>query len=435
MKNNKKDMNAIIKALNDTFESYEENPNILFNNNSKLTYLRYKLIKEKLKIWKKSKKCIYPNCKNDSIKLSHTIPKSKILNTICENKHVYQPYFNAMAGKAEMKKVGINLASTFPGFCPKHENSFKALEDNIGIEHFNSFGLQIFRTICREIARKKAEIESLEMMKGQINNFRNNELKNNFLNNLPNNIKNNPSFKFQSLSSNHKDSKIEIINRLISDAKIDKNILYNKFYSAFDDSNKKQKHIELFGYSIDIDHQIPIVVAGIGNFYLQKKQNVMSILNILPYPSKTIILMVSEDKYKDHITAYINHFKQNPLSILTLIETWLVHGTDHWFIRPSIWDKLTKLRQRAILTNILDLSKNIGYYCDYSIFDNIRNTIIANFEKSEKYKSASKDFIKFINKEKKKLTNVSGSDKTDEYIFGNIGSLFKNENEIFIKPY
>mgnify|MGYP000941379709 FL=1 len=58
-----------------------------------------------------------------------------------------------------MTKVGIREASTFPGFCEKHELEFSCYENK---KTDKEALLQIFRTICREIAVKQKILEHIQ---------------------------------------------------------------------------------------------------------------------------------------------------------------------------------------------------------------------------------------------------------------------------------
>ena len=76
------------------------------------------------------KKCFFMNCKNDVIK-AHSIQNNKILNKISTNGKVLSvtPNISENKLKPDLKKVGRNKASTFTGFCNKHDtNLFKAIE-------------------------------------------------------------------------------------------------------------------------------------------------------------------------------------------------------------------------------------------------------------------------------------------------------------------
>ena len=50
-----------------------------------------------------------------------------------------------------MLSIGINEASTFPGYCLEHENLFSEFENIKDFKTGEHMGLQLYRTVCREI--------------------------------------------------------------------------------------------------------------------------------------------------------------------------------------------------------------------------------------------------------------------------------------------
>lgn len=60
------------------------------------------------------------------------------------------------------------------------------------------------------------------------------------------------------------------------------------------------------------------------------------IINVLPFDKETFIIISGLRNYKEHIKYYIRHF-EDPLNVTNMAETWMVHGSDHWFLKPNIW--------------------------------------------------------------------------------------------------
>lgn len=55
----------------------------------------------------------------------------------------------------DIERMGINTASSFPGFCSDHESIFHTFENTKEIHKDKDIRLQLFRTICRELQVKK----------------------------------------------------------------------------------------------------------------------------------------------------------------------------------------------------------------------------------------------------------------------------------------
>jgi hypothetical protein len=54
----------------------------------------------------------------------------------------------------------------------------------------------------------------------------------------------------------------------------------------------------------------------------------------------------------------------------------MVNGSDHWFLKPSIWNKIPAARQERILEDIMEVS-NIATPYALSLFDSLREEMIA----------------------------------------------------------
>jgi hypothetical protein len=107
----------------------------------------------------------------DQIIKAHSIQRSQSLEAIERKGHVYQVDFDALSktGKICYNLIGINKASTFYGFCKKHDNElFKDIDDKHLIPNNKQAMLYAYRAITKEIFTKqsailmlKAQIESL----------------------------------------------------------------------------------------------------------------------------------------------------------------------------------------------------------------------------------------------------------------------------------
>jgi hypothetical protein len=123
------------------------------------------------------KMCLHPKasdgeCKGNIVK-AHTIQRVG-LSKIAENGHVYWFRSDDNAFRPETKKtlimvphkIGIKGASTFTGFCAKHDNeTFRPIEIHTFKccqEHAFLLG---YRALCREIFAKKAVLEMQHLYK------------------------------------------------------------------------------------------------------------------------------------------------------------------------------------------------------------------------------------------------------------------------------
>jgi hypothetical protein len=117
------------------------------------------------------KMCLHPNAGRgvcDKVISAHSIQRSSVLDRIVDSSnHVlsfYPPSLDT-TGRLKIHSVGWREASTFTGFCAKHDNLvFRPLES----EEFTGTEQQTFlagyRALCRELFQKAASFRSAHVM-------------------------------------------------------------------------------------------------------------------------------------------------------------------------------------------------------------------------------------------------------------------------------
>ena len=118
-----------------------------------------------MNLLREEKQCMHPdqgNCSGNIIK-AHTISKSSALKPMAVDGHIYmfdhsdhRTFKSAYnLGYLEPVKVGINKATTFTGFCGKHDNdAFEKIDDpdmSVGLDEAM---LLSYRSLAREIYAK-----------------------------------------------------------------------------------------------------------------------------------------------------------------------------------------------------------------------------------------------------------------------------------------
>lgn len=151
---------AIDKAIDD----FKKNQDSIFSDEKETLSFKYKSLLSAQKEIERDRKCIVRNCNKKSIKKSHSIQKSGSLKIIAQNGHVLQPKFNIEKGEVELIQVGVNNASTFPGYCLEHENLFCGFETSKEFEWEEHLALQIYRTVCREIVACENQISKIKAL-------------------------------------------------------------------------------------------------------------------------------------------------------------------------------------------------------------------------------------------------------------------------------
>lgn len=106
----------------------------------------------------------------NEIVAAHSIQKSGQLKSIAEDGHIYRlsathSILKDTGGFPAPKKIGLNQASTFAGFCKYHDNNlFKAIDDTPLIPNHEQIALYAYRCVCREFFTKENAVRVLESL-------------------------------------------------------------------------------------------------------------------------------------------------------------------------------------------------------------------------------------------------------------------------------
>ncbi|RFB53686.1 hypothetical protein [Bacillus thuringiensis] len=399
----------------DIFDMLE---NKLFNDEiiDKVTMnkLKFQSINEFQKEKKKRKVCIIPGCKNKSIKRSHSIQKSGSLKIISSDSHLLQPSFEMTADEPNMimKKVGIQDASTFPGFCQNHEKLFAEFENKRDINSVDEAKLQAYRSICRELVHNQLELEWSNKNLVKYKSERNRQAKLMLEKYSKKALK-----KVNIECDDYRINYAQMAKSILNDKLTVLNNMHDSLYAEI--TNKKHKK-DLYMEAIKIDFQFPIALCGIGYANLiqdeNDRRNVISILNIVPFESSTILIFAGNINDKLILEEYLKFVSQNPFTILGCIESFMMHGTDHWFISPELWDKFDAKKKKFILNYFFATEKSFMHSLEFSIFDEIRRGFLEKFSVSEEIAKYERDKLNFkIPTDLKDLSAVTVKRYNDYY--------------------
>ncbi len=137
------------------------------------------MLYEQDRIFWRSRGCMHPmasetSC-NGRVVDSHTIQRNGPLERIIDHSnHVLQ--FKSLNGKSkfDVVRVGWRHASTFPGYCSKHDSSlFRAIETQDFTGEHEQCILLAFRNLCNELYRKRALVDCLDYQRAVLDRGRN----------------------------------------------------------------------------------------------------------------------------------------------------------------------------------------------------------------------------------------------------------------------
>src|SRR5262249_45698727 len=130
--------------------------------------------------------------------------------------------------------------------------------------------------------------------------------------------------------------------------------------------------------SPDIALDIPVALSGLGVLRYRdssRKHRTLCLLGILPQEKTTLTFIAAAGRHCDAIALYANKMLSG-FGDLHAMEIWMVYGSDHWFIRPSVWEALPESRRSLILKAIENVDYNVGDTPPFSILDSARRMLI-----------------------------------------------------------
>ncbi len=368
------ELNILNQALKELNAEVSDNHLPFLGSEGQRKRLLYRIWHDLGKAMRRPRTCIYPGCADQSAPRSHTIQKAGPLSFIAEGSHVVAPRF-ASNSEYSIVRVGLNDASTFPGFCQRHESVFHEFEANGEIKSERDIFLQVFRTICREIAVKQIQIEQvvkvrethdrlvsskgMEILKSRLGDA--------FVK------RHNPRNLMFDMVSNGQVALLETEKEL-GEALEDLETQFFPASAELDGSEYSLCHV-----SVAVQQPLPVCLSGMANFWIDdhgKRINVRTILNVLPSRQQTLIVATTLSTHKRYLHTYLGQMLDQMNGILIMVETWMVRGTDHWFMAPSEWEAIPESRQAKILADMLDESVSIGEAYPTSVLDSVREQVL-----------------------------------------------------------
>lgn len=393
----------IEKIISSVEDEYFKNNKIIFESEAIRAASHFENVKQALKDWSRARLCMVPGCASPSIARSHAIPRSMSLAPIADAGNLLTPEFDHTAGSLTMKKVGVSSATTFPGFCSKHEKLFEEFEKDKNIREVRHVLLQAYRAGCRELFRCSSELNHMRETLARYVKQRDEGL----LRLITDRLRSTDAqikIKTSTVTINQDPLLIDAERKMSSLHEL-KSELELSLIPAFERAvfNSDINDIAMEALQIDID--FPVALTGIGNFALKSDERqikVNTLIGVVPQAGVTTLFLASTADHKEHLKIYLESWCRHALGFLSMVESWMVNGTDQWFITPRVWDALSSERQTSILEKILLCEQNIGQDCQLSIFDDLRKTIIRD-TKMENVDITNVEGLAYLADEIKKL--------------------------------
>lgn len=320
---------------------------------------------------------MFPNCSREPIRKSHTIPRAS-LAMIAETGHVLQPRSDHKQRQLRLRPVGINQASAFSGFCLSHETVFQDFELHGRIQRDSDYLLQVMRTVCRELAIKERlirratrDLKTIVRRRKQWGRIRiMQELSKHYSGVNLRNVRN-VTIKTSDFEKQ--------LRRELTSWRRDLQEFGQTYYDAFAEAFETFK-LNIVCYQYSLPYRLPVALAGRGNFVLRyaksgKVEEVQPIINVLPTANGSESFIAVPKKHERALQFYLNGFLGDGAvesGVLTMIESWMLNGTDHWFLAPSAWEALSESQRLTALNAIESTKLNISDAPGIGILDSVR---------------------------------------------------------------
>jgi hypothetical protein len=369
-----------------------------------------------LSLYRKSRVCVVPNCVKNSITKSHTISRTSTLSNIASNKHVYTPEFDTQGTSPliKMEKIGLKNASIFPGYCEQHENIFQTYERDSKIDTAKKALLQTYRSICRERVIREIEIEISKKME---NSYRE-KLENEALIALKKDLsKSSISVKLNNIHIEGGDYILFQLNKSISYLSDVNSRLVEIEHLVYHQIFENSVNDELLGKVLNFDIKFPIALSG---FVIQKysdqgvSKTAIIILNVIPTEKSTYLVCFASEKDKTIFNSYTEFFFSDPFNLLKMVESFMINGSDHWYINPKYWDNMSSTKKNKILFDILNTQDSFLDEYSISIFDDIRKKVLEVFLNNTKHRQLTSVESELVIKEQEKLNRTDFEFTFDE---------------------
>ncbi len=323
-------MREIISVFKDFLDT-----NIFRNESKQFEILLYKAKAAERASLAKAGQCMYFGCTNKSVDRSHGITKEGFLRAISENGVLLHPEFEIATRKWIPSEVGLSEASTFPGFCSKHEAFFQDFESEKEFKTISQVQKQIFRTICWELKEIDGNIKAQKKFFSTYAQRRN-EI---FYTYLSNNHLEFKHIDFSILSQH--DKFLSSWSNFEKDLSPKKTFLKKMYVAIEKDLRKNRKAnvgIIVLGESISY----PVALSGFCHIKTPKEKHELKlILLTIPNQNSTLISLAFLRKDERKVQSYLQSMLAT-FSYKELVQHWMFHHTEKWYLKPSTWKNLEK---------------------------------------------------------------------------------------------
>lgn len=371
-------MDPIDKAMDFALDEYARDPQAILSEAERKQEL-FGSRDRRLAQWTTSRGCIYRGCTKRSVRRSHSIQKSGPLLAVSRGGVVLTPQLDLRSGEMRLVERGLSQASVFPGFCKVHEAFFKPFEETKDLRQVEHLWLQIYRTICREVVRLEIEVASADQLVTDYAGLRNRALASIVEEQLGPEWLKRHDVKLKSLELGG-DPVLVPAQEMANELRTVLDELKSEHLAEIESllPGRLGEAVGPFGFALD--ELLPVTLSGLGSFTVIERgrpRRVLALLGVFPNIDSMSTTLFMHGKAAD-APAMVGYLRrvQTPLDALSMVERWMIRGSDHWFVNPDLWQAKDPYGQRALFREMLDSSKGIAHAVDTSLFDDLRTRLL-----------------------------------------------------------
>lgn len=385
-------------------DEYEANTSVIFRDENERKKYLYAALDDATVAWKQSRKCMLPSCSHKSVPRSHAVPRGMLADKVGEAGHVLAPQLNRKSeGQLALRRLGLSEASTFPGFCRTHELLFESFENAKKVKTEDELLLQAYRTACRELFRTELWIGKVTEQTQTFKELRDRRLMERVLSRL--HAAGLKEVKLGQLLIED-DPIVSMWDRPLQGLRDLHDHLRATLVPALESAVFSTDRSGLCIHATDLDVDLPVALSGAASFQKfgsGQGSAVHIVMGVLPHRSGTLTFTVGAAADKEELDLYEKRWMQNPLEYLSMVESWMINGTDQWYLRPSVWNSLSKQRQDLILDELSACSRSVREEADQAIFDDIRRTFLATFEEVHGTRTGGTQHLDYLERHRSKV--------------------------------
>lgn len=357
----------IVDLTGKVLKEYMNNPHLVIPDASTGLRLQFDAVEALARARKAQRQCMWPDCTERAIRGSHTIPRSAALRRVARGGHLITPILSQSTGRIIARRIGANEASVMPGFCTTHEAEFFEFESKGQIDTERALARQLFRSICREIVRLDIGVTQGERMLGDYREFCRSQIER-----LLRERSGNETMSVTGLSENA--LWMDANERFAGARKtleFFRSTLYRQAVAGLD--NPDDAGLEVI--ALQLDMVIPVCLSGTGSFQVvhgSTTDHVQAVLAVIPGKASTLVAIAVAGEQKEHLALYRGLMMSGGFQLINMIESWMIHGTDHWFLDPAVWNEIRPPVREEILDDIMDDRPGIGTPYGRTIFNSLK---------------------------------------------------------------